>query len=178
MGKLAQSVGAKGDFTWSCEAAAHLYSLHVKPPWKAFKESCFSDKSAEAVQKNFPFSTATLPCTCPLFTEHLLASFFADVLPLFSGESFERDLETARGCFRHIKKIFTELEVSADTNTLAALLIRHQECRPLELLRSGLDRANYLLIKQARIVAMTCTHAALKVLQYLLLREPSHAVEL
>ncbi len=37
-----------------------------------------------------------------------------------------------------------------------------RECRPLELLRNPLDRANYLLTSEAKIVAMTCTHAALK----------------
>lgn len=37
-----------------------------------------------------------------------------------------------------------------------------QEFRAFELLRSGADRANYLLIKEAKIIAMTCTHAALK----------------
>ena len=33
--------------------------------------------------------------------------------------------------------------------------------RAFELMRSGLDRANYLLVKEAKIIAMTCTHAAL-----------------
>ena len=37
-----------------------------------------------------------------------------------------------------------------------------QEFRAFELLRSGADRANYLLVKEAKIIAMTCTHAALK----------------
>lgn len=30
------------------------------------------------------------------------------------------------------------------------------------MLRSGADRADYLLIKETKIIAMTCTHAALK----------------
>jgi intron-binding protein aquarius len=34
--------------------------------------------------------------------------------------------------------------------------------RAFELLKSTADRANYLMTKQAKIVAMTCTHAALK----------------
>ena len=37
-----------------------------------------------------------------------------------------------------------------------------QEFRAFELLRSGSDRANYLLVKEAKIIAMTCTHTALK----------------
>ncbi|XP_061468788.1 RNA helicase aquarius [Rhineura floridana] len=36
------------------------------------------------------------------------------------------------------------------------------EFRAFELLRSGLDRSKYLLVKEAKIIAMTCTHAALK----------------
>ena len=55
-------------------------------------------------------------------------------------------MDIAEGCYRHIKKIFQQLE----------------EFRAFELLRSGLDRSKYLLIKEAKIIAMTCTHAALK----------------
>ena len=45
-----------------------------------------------------------------------------------------------------MERIFTELE----------------EFRPFELLRGGADRSRYLLVKEAKIIAMTCTHAALK----------------
>lgn len=37
-----------------------------------------------------------------------------------------------------------------------------QGFRAFELLRSGRDRINYLMVREAKIVAMTCTHAALK----------------
>lgn len=37
-----------------------------------------------------------------------------------------------------------------------------QECRAFELLRGQADRVNYLGTKHAKVVAMTCTHAALK----------------
>jgi hypothetical protein len=55
-------------------------------------------------------------------------------------------LQVAWGCYRYIEEIFTELA----------------ECRPFELLRTARDRGLYLMSKQARIIAMTCTHAALK----------------
>ena len=32
--------------------------------------------------------------------------------PLFKERSYEEDLDMAEGCFRHIRKIFTELDVS------------------------------------------------------------------
>lgn len=38
-----------------------------------------------------------------------------------------------------------------------------EEVRAFELLRTSQDRSNYMLTNEARIVAMTCTHASLKV---------------
>lgn len=66
--------------------------------------------------------------------------------PLFNGDTFDENMEVADSCYRYIGHMFTELE----------------EFRAFELLRSGLDRSKYLLVKEAKIIAMTCTHAALK----------------
>ena len=33
--------------------------------------------------------------------------------PLFHGKSYEKDWDIAEGCFRYIKQIFTQLDVSA-----------------------------------------------------------------
>lgn len=83
-----------------------------------------------------------------LFAEKFPFSQFFDNTsePLFKGLSYADDLKVANGCFSYISKIFTQLE----------------EFRAFELLRSGLDRSKYLLVKEAKIIAMTCTHAALK----------------
>ena len=62
-------------------------------------------------------------------------------------------MERARGCLRHLRTMFTELE----------------EIRPFELLKGQGDRVNYLMTKQAKVVAMTCTHAALKRHEFLAL---------
>jgi len=67
--------------------------------------------------------------------------------PLFEGKSFEEDMEIAKGCWAHITRIFELL----------------RECRVFELLKVSKDRGNYLITHQAKIIAMTCTHAALKV---------------
>ena len=66
--------------------------------------------------------------------------------PLFVGKDKEEDFKRAKGCMRHLRVMFTSLE----------------ECRAFELLRTQGDRSEYLLTKQAKIIAMTCTHAALK----------------
>lgn len=56
------------------------------------------------------------------------------------------------------------LSVDAATEKIQEVIAIFEELaeyRPIELLRSQKQRADYLLIKQARIVAMTCTHAAI-----------------
>ncbi|EED91792.1 hypothetical protein THAPSDRAFT_262371, partial [Thalassiosira pseudonana CCMP1335] len=60
-------------------------------------------------------------------------------------DSAAMTVDDARTRFNEIKAVFDELS----------------EYRPIELLRSQRQRTDYLLIKQARIVAMTCTHAAI-----------------
>ena len=68
--------------------------------------------------------------------------------PLFPADvDYAGAVEIAAGCFYHLQHMFEELE----------------EIRAFELLRTTNDRADYLLTKEARVVAMTCTHASLKV---------------
>jgi intron-binding protein aquarius len=128
--KLAASLKVVGDVGYTCETAAHFFLFHVLARWEEFKAKVKESTDAAAVSQHFPF----------------LSFFETAPQPLFKFTSFEEDMEIAEGCFRHIRKIFTELE----------------ECRPFELLMSSGDRSNYLLTKQAKIIAMTCTHAALK----------------
>ncbi len=74
--------------------------------------------------------------------------FFDDVeTPLFSGLNLEKDVQVAHDLHKYLEDIFVELK----------------EYHPLELLVTPSERSTYLLSKQAKIVAMTCTHAAMKV---------------
>ncbi|KKA27143.1 hypothetical protein TD95_000407 [Thielaviopsis punctulata] len=130
--KLAASLGAPGAHGNSAETAGYFNKVYVLPAWAKFQSvSSSEDSSAEEVVAAFPF--------------HL---FFADApQPLFAPESTkEAVLETAAGCYRHIKKVFSELE----------------DILPFEILRRDKDKANYLLTNEARIIAMTSTHAAMR----------------
>jgi intron-binding protein aquarius len=60
--------------------------------------------------------------------------------------NMDADMCTAKTCYQHLKTIFHELE----------------EIRPFEILRYQEDRVDYLMTKQSKIIAMTCTHAALR----------------
>ncbi|KAG0254200.1 hypothetical protein DFQ27_006997 [Actinomortierella ambigua] len=144
--RLAQSLAIGGEHGATCETAGYFYSYHVVPLWEAFQaqagvtderdeeDASEQDEDADkmkAIQEAFPFH-----------------GFFSNApLPLFSDCTNVGEVrEAARGCFRHLAKLFEQLE----------------EVSAFELLRTSYDRANYLLTKEAKIIAMTCTHAALK----------------
>uniref|UniRef100_A0A452IG55 RNA helicase aquarius n=1 Tax=Gopherus agassizii TaxID=38772 RepID=A0A452IG55_9SAUR len=134
VGRLQESLGVPGDVSYTCETAGHFFLYQVMSRWEEYisKVKVKGGKLPDVadVSSFFPFH-----------------QYFANApQPIFKGKSYEEDMEIAEGCFRHIKKIFTQLE----------------EFRAFELLRSGLDRSKYLLVKEAKIIAMTCTHAALK----------------
>ncbi|XP_057789998.1 uncharacterized protein LOC131006864 [Salvia miltiorrhiza] len=129
--RLARSLQLPEDVAYTCETAGYFWLLHVYSRWEVFLAASSENKNKPTfIQDRFPFK-----------------EFFIDTPnPIFSGQSFEKDMRAAKGCFRHLKTMFQELE----------------ECRAFELLKSTVDRSNYLMTKQAKIVAMTCTHAALK----------------
>nr|XP_043623810.1 RNA helicase aquarius [Erigeron canadensis] len=129
--RLARSLQLPEDVGYTCETAGYFWLLHVYSRWEQFLAACEKNQDKPAfVKDRFPFT-----------------EFFSNTpQPVFSGKSFEEDMRAAKGCFKHLKTVFQELE----------------ECRAFELLKSTVDRANHLMTKQAKIVAMTCTHAALK----------------
>ncbi|KAJ3647426.1 hypothetical protein Zmor_019305 [Zophobas morio] len=131
--KLQESLEVKGDVAYTCETAGHFYLYQILSRWENY-QSIVRPKRQQVVAIEKVNSD---------FPFH---KFFADAQPLFKAKSFDEDLEVAESCFRYIEHIFKELE----------------EFRAFELLRSGLDRSKYLLVKEAKIIAMTCTHAALK----------------
>lgn len=130
--RLAGSIGAPGAHGSSCETAEYFDQVYVQPKWKHFWEIAKSDK----------ISVDDLVMAFPFH------SFFANTPgPLFpENATKEQIIDVVQGCERHIRRIFDELA----------------DIRPFELLRAQKDKSNYLLVKEARIVAMTSTHAAIR----------------
>ncbi|XP_036448843.1 RNA helicase aquarius isoform X1 [Colossoma macropomum] len=132
--RLQESLDVPGDVSYTCETAGHFYLYQVMSRWEEYmskvKPKPGREVNPQDVASHFPFH-----------------KYFSNApQPVFKGQTYEEDMDIAEGCYRHIRKIFTQLE----------------EFRAFELLRSGLDRSKYLLVKEAKIIAMTCTHAALK----------------
>ncbi|KAL2803232.1 hypothetical protein BJX63DRAFT_412680 [Aspergillus granulosus] len=130
--RLAASIGAQGAHGNSCETAGYFNTVYIKPAWAKFWELARAENAS---------------------AEDIISAFPFDEYfsnapqPLFDA-SAPRDtlIDVAEGCQRHIDKIFSELE----------------DIRPFEILRQQKDKANYLLVKEARIIAMTSTHAAMR----------------
>lgn len=132
VGKLALSLGAPGAHDNSAETAGYFYKVYVEPAWERFELAAASDET----------TAASLLETFPFH------SFFADApQPLFPDDTDrQKVLEVANGCYRHISKVFSELA----------------DILPFEILRRDREKANYLLTNEARIIAMTTTHAAIR----------------
>lgn len=130
--RLQEALDVPGDVAYTCETARHFYLHHVLARWQQYLKYVRQEGAHQL----------------DLLAERFpFGRFFGDApQPLFKGRSFDEDLEIAHSCFRYVERMFAELE----------------EFRAFELLRSGLDRSKYLLVKEAKIIAMTCTHAALK----------------
>lgn len=130
--RLASSIGAQGAHGSSCETADYFNQVYVKPAWSQFWNSAKTDTAtSQSIASAFPFK-----------------QFFsnAPIPELFPQKATrEEALKIASGCEFHLNKLFADLEA----------------IRPFEILRHNRDQANHLLVKEARIVAMTSTHAAI-----------------
>ncbi|EHY52254.1 hypothetical protein HRR83_003181 [Exophiala dermatitidis] len=131
--RLAASIGAEGAHGGSCETADYFNQVFVKPAWSRFWDVANADDATvEKVLEAFPFYN--------YFSNAPVPTLFP------AGVSLEEARDIASGCQYHIDKIFSELE----------------SIRPFEILRNSRDQQNHLLVKEARIIAMTSTHAAMR----------------
>ncbi|SLM35489.1 dead helicases superfamily protein [Lasallia pustulata] len=130
--RLAANFDAPGAHGNSCETAGYFKLVYVSPAWSNFWEATHTPE----------ITTSEIISAFPFHR------YFSNApQPLFPPDCSKDDvIDIAKGCQYHIERIFAELE----------------DIRPFEILRTSKDKANYLLIKEARIVAMTSTHAAMR----------------
>lgn len=130
--RLAASIGAPGAHGNSAEVAGYFYSVYIEPAWARFT----------AVRDN---PESTRDDIVRAFPFH--AYFSTAPQPLFPSDADrEAVVDITEGCYTHISKIFSELA----------------DILPFELLRRDREKSNYLLTNEARIIAMTATHAAMR----------------
>ena len=130
--RMAANLGAPGAHGNSCETADYFNKVYLKPAWTKFWANVEASGS----------DADTIRSDFPFY--QYFSNAPQPVLP--PQASSEALLEIVKGCQVHVAKIFSELE----------------DIRPFEILRNPRERANYLLVKEARIIAMTSTHAAMR----------------
>lgn len=140
---LAESLGvstkqergmADNSSSYTCETAEYFHLHHVVRRIQIFETS--------VKEKNLDNdSNENISTFFPFHAYFESLSEFEEKQELRSSMTIRQ----AKELFEEIHCVFKELA----------------EYRPLELLRSQRQRTDYLLLKQAKIVAMTCTHAAI-----------------
>jgi intron-binding protein aquarius len=137
--RLAVAINHPIDVAYSVETAKNFNTVFVTAKWEKFLHQMAQEMERDVSKRT---STTLVPSLFPF------SGFFNDLSqPLFDdSNTIDQHIDYANMLWNEIQSIFAELE----------------ECRAFEVLRSSYDRGNYLLTKQAKIVAMTCTHAALK----------------
>ena len=127
--------GRDGSPSYTCESAAIFYQTKVLPKFAQFRKMVTTLDSelseADVVKKHFPFYS------------NLISDGHAQGQP--QQDQHLTSFEAVRKYDDKLHVMFEELV----------------EYRPLEILRSQRQRSDYFLMKQARIVAMTSTHAAI-----------------
>ncbi|KCV72541.1 hypothetical protein H696_00133 [Fonticula alba] len=161
--RLAVSLQVPGHVGYTCETASNFFRLHVGPRWDRFRaglaslEAELGRQATDSLPLDLSTASADVLAADRSLSEYIrrefpFAEYFADAPePVFGATPAELTAQEAwtavSGCFvGHLEKVFRQLA----------------DIRAFELLRTGRERGDYILMKEARIVAMTCTHAALK----------------
>ena len=163
--KLSNSLNVHAYDEFSCETADIFFTYHVLSRWNEYRNRVLKPFLEGTIEKNqtnikkigaeFPF-LGYLGQSCFYKDEFGNGNGHPDMVNesngeslvkrFFTGESFETEYEKVKFYFQVVNSIFRELK----------------ECRAFEVLRDNRERGNYIVSQQAKIIAMTCTHAALK----------------
>jgi intron-binding protein aquarius len=182
--RLGLCLGAPGDVGYTCETAGYFFEHHVRPRVDAFRRhfrlpappppaslsAAATAADAEAAAAEGPGAYVryerelaaraaeidaaalnALASASPVAEAFPFTPFFtsaprADAGGIFrAGAGALAHLRAAEACIRHLATLADELA----------------GFRAFELLRTQRARTDFMLVKQARIVAMTCTHASI-----------------
>ena len=134
------------DFT--CENAEIFFKYHIQSRWDEYQKKVLN-RDVQNTSDNAKFIGNQFPYLEYLKRTSLISLDQGIDNPdgtYFEGRDCDNEKEQAQFYWEIILNIFKELK----------------ECRAFELLRNNKERSNYLASRQARVVAMTSTHAALR----------------
>lgn len=180
--RLAGSMGVYGAYGDSCDTGLAFYRMYVKPKWTTYRKKIaelrnkvnksktnkLTDAITSEVVDEFPFSeyfsatgndtrngqqavffdknsNAWKNAKCGEHHAALPSATLSQQAYDITALSFDEAVEKAEDAYRYIESHFSSLS----------------EIRPFELIRSNKAKANYMLVKQARVIVMTATYASM-----------------
>lgn len=159
--KLVDGLDVKGDYNFNIQLALSFFEAKVLPlirckstigivegPGVARPGECIAGDRA-AAEERAALTSRRL---------ELLDAFFDGDLEFASSL---RDIDTRWKLIKHLKSVGDASWVSHKVDFIIYLYDALKELQPFEVLRNNSDRGHYLVEKYARLVAMTCTHAAI-----------------
>ena len=150
--KISDSIDVHIYDEFSCETSEIFFKYHVESRWGEYQKEVLnqSTPASENIGLKFPFLKYLHDCIFLSKTNHTMQIEEPEdgdhTARFFNRNDIESDIERAKLYWEVVKNIFLELK----------------ECRAFEILRNNKERGNYLVSSQAKIIAMTCTHAGLK----------------
>ena len=150
---LSQTMHPDEDEEYTCETAEIFFQNKILPKWHSFKEAI---KNQDQTDKTFYL--ARFP-----FNKYLKDStmfFFGNT---FEGNTNPNGEDTLTRINLDVKSVDDLLILfQVIWERIVALFAEIKELSLFEILRSNRERGNYLISQQAKIIAMTSTHAAMK----------------
>lgn len=106
-----------------------IHYLHNTKYCKCQIHVSLQEKTADIIKDEFPFT-----------------KYFENApQPIFKGRSYAEDMDMAEGCFRHIRKIFTQLEVRNIVWKLLSYYLILKHCSWILFTTQKLFMINYLI---------------------------------
>jgi len=147
IGRVAYSIQRRGNLLEQVQCLSESLGISGKAQRGADGSSSYTCETAEYFRK--------------LHIERKKSKFETEAE--IAGLTLENDAVSKLFPFKKYfkKECVTLNEASVFFNAIDNIFSELAEYRPFELLRSQRQRSDYLINKQARVVAMTCTHAAI-----------------
>ena len=150
---LAGSILLDQDEDFTCETAEILFNTRILPKWQIFLQLLNSSN-----QTDLSFFLGKFP-----FNEYLKLSslfFFGNIENNSKGLNVVDGLTQINYDVKNLEDLLSLFKVIWEK--VKGLFTELKELHLFEILRSTKERGNYLISQQAKIIAMTSTHAAMK----------------
>lgn len=160
--RLGKSLDIPGDVGYTCETASFFFAHHIKARIDTYRKVLRIPTPPVDVSSTEAFDAARM------YRKELLSR--AREIETIGGASlaqisqafpFSNFFSSSPSSVNVLSAFDQLLQIESKIALLISLFDEIASLRAFELLRSQRARADYMLTKQARIVAMTCTHASI-----------------